>query len=298
MKVIIQAFIFSFLCSTLFSAFAQEKKYAIGYKEKGKASYYGEKLHGKLTANGEKYDMFSKTAAHPSIPFNSIIKVTNLNSPDKWVTLRINDRGPFTKSRILDISKRAALKLNMEKTGVLEVELEILKVGDNQRVVYSEDSTKKDVNTKLVASAEKDVKGNEKKTLKEKKNDKKGTEKTLAKKTKQKSVKPTKAVVQSNLPLNQRFKNTGTYNVWGTPVKPKGYGLQIAAYSDINQAIKVANEAESLGLKGLYIQSGWTNEEVSYRLLYGAWQDVDEAQDKIIIAKKKGFPTAFVKSHF
>ena len=309
MKTIIKSSILSLLLGLFASiTFAQEKEteYEVGYKEKGKASYYGEKLHGKLTANGEKYDMFSMTAAHPSIPFNSIIKVTNLNAPDKWVTLRINDRGPFTKSRILDISKKAALKLNMEKTGVLEVELEILKLGDNESLASNKaDSAKIEVANAKKAE-EKKVNDKKENVVASSKDESakavsKANEKTIAKsdKSSKKTVETAKTEnAVANLPLNQRFKDTGTYNIWGTPVKPKGYGLQLGAYSEIDQAIKVANEANNLGLKGLYIQSGWSNQQTSYRVLYGAWPDQDKAKENIVIAKKKGFPAAFVKNHF
>ncbi|UZR92978.1 septal ring lytic transglycosylase RlpA family protein [Chondrinema litorale] len=334
MKTILNSIILSIILGIIATtSFAQEKEYKVGYKEKGKASYYGEKLHGKTTANGEKYDMFSMTAAHPSIPFNSIIKVTNVNSPDKWVTLRINDRGPFTKNRILDISKKAALKLNMEKTGVLEVELEILKLGDNESLTENkkpdtakdnetlanaksagdekDKETKKNTDTKKpdtqkveVAATEKnkDVKAKaetkpEEKAVATKKDNNKAKANANSSSNKGKDKNDKAVTASNNVPLNQRFSKTGTYNVWGTPVKPKGYGLQLGSYSEIDQAIKVAEEASNLGLKGIYIQSGWTNQQPSYRVLYGAWANQDEAKENITITKRKGFPSAFVKNH-
>lgn len=102
--------------------------------EDGVASWYGPNFHGKLTANGEKYDMYGLTAAHRTLPFNTIVRVKNLDN-DKSVTVRINDRGPYAKNRIIDLSKKAAEKIDMLGNGTANVELLLLE-GDleNSRV--------------------------------------------------------------------------------------------------------------------------------------------------------------------
>lgn len=74
--------------------------------EKGVASWYGPNFHGKLTANGEKYDMYGLTAAHRTLPFNTIVKVKNMDNGES-VKVRINDRGPYAKNRIIDLSKKS-----------------------------------------------------------------------------------------------------------------------------------------------------------------------------------------------
>lgn len=91
----------------------------------GIASFYADDFHGKKTANGEIYDMHGFTAAHPFIPFNTMIIVTNLKN-NKTVTVRVNDRMPFRKDRIIDLSLGAANALDMIKDGIVEVQLEIL----------------------------------------------------------------------------------------------------------------------------------------------------------------------------
>ncbi|WP_205720100.1 septal ring lytic transglycosylase RlpA family protein [Fodinibius halophilus] len=90
--------------------------------EEGRASWYGPKFHGKLTANGEKYDMHGLTAAHRTLPFNTILKVKNLDN-GKSVQVRINDRGPYAKDRIIDLSKKAAKKIDMLGPGTANVKL-------------------------------------------------------------------------------------------------------------------------------------------------------------------------------
>jgi rare lipoprotein A len=91
----------------------------------GKASYYAEDFHGRKTSNGEIYDMYKMTAAHKKLPFNTLVRVTNLKN-HRSVVVRINDRGPFKPGRILDLSKGAAQKLEMINDGVIPVKLEVL----------------------------------------------------------------------------------------------------------------------------------------------------------------------------
>jgi rare lipoprotein A len=91
----------------------------------GVASWYGPNFHGKKTSNKEVYDMHDLTAAHKSLPFGTYVVVTNLNN-GKSVTVRINDRGPFVKGRIIDLSYAAAKAVDMIGTGTAPVRLEIL----------------------------------------------------------------------------------------------------------------------------------------------------------------------------
>lgn len=91
----------------------------------GKASWYGVPFHGRLTANGEIYDMNTLTAAHKTLPFDSLVKVTNLANNES-VIVRINDRGPYVHGRNIDLSYQAAKHLNMVGAGVAPVKLEIL----------------------------------------------------------------------------------------------------------------------------------------------------------------------------
>lgn len=95
---------------------------AKGFEQMGTASWYGKKFHGHLTSNGEIYDMYSMSAAHKNLPLPTYVKVTNLAN-NKSVVVRVNDRGPFHQSRIIDLSFSAAYKLDMLKTGTAEVKI-------------------------------------------------------------------------------------------------------------------------------------------------------------------------------
>jgi len=93
--------------------------------ETGIASWYGPNFNGKQTANGEIYDMNKLTAAHRTLPFNSVVKVVN-KSNNKSVIVRINDRGPYAKNRILDLSKKAAEEIELIENGTATVDLFLL----------------------------------------------------------------------------------------------------------------------------------------------------------------------------
>ena len=94
-------------------------------RQRGFASWYGRKFHGQKTANGEIYDMFAMTAAHPTAPLPSFARVTHVRS-GRFVIVRINDRGPFHAGRIIDLSYAAAHRLGIAQGGSGEVELELL----------------------------------------------------------------------------------------------------------------------------------------------------------------------------
>jgi rare lipoprotein A len=96
-----------------------------GVTETGKASYYGDRHHGNKTASGERFDQHALTAAHRSLPFGTRVRVINLSN-DKHVVVRINDRGPFVRGRIIDVSRAAAERLDMLRAGVVPVRLEAL----------------------------------------------------------------------------------------------------------------------------------------------------------------------------
>lgn len=110
-----------------------ESLFASVYKTGVTASYYAEDFHGKKTSNGERFDMNALTCAHKSLPFNTILRVTNLAN-GKTVDVRVNDRGPFVATREIDLSKAAAVKLGMIGTGTAKVKLEIVKQGPDTKL--------------------------------------------------------------------------------------------------------------------------------------------------------------------
>lgn len=96
-----------------------------GKVQYGKASWYGDKEHGNASASGEKFSRYSYTAAHKALPFGTVVRVTNLDNGRK-VVVRINDRGPYVKGRVIDLSYAAAKSVGLIRSGVAKVKIEVL----------------------------------------------------------------------------------------------------------------------------------------------------------------------------
>ncbi len=99
------------------------------YLEVGVASYYARKFHGRPTASGERYDENAMTAAHPHLPFGTLLKVKSLEN-HRTVVVRVNDRGPFIEGRIVDVSRAAARRLGMLQDGLMRVEVTLAESAD------------------------------------------------------------------------------------------------------------------------------------------------------------------------
>lgn len=106
---------------------ASREKTIIPYREEGIASWYGAEFQGDRTSNGEIYDKHELTAAHPTLPFGTLVKVTYLRN-GREVVVRINDRGPYVKGRIIDLSRAAAQEIGLKAHGVGKVRLEVLEM--------------------------------------------------------------------------------------------------------------------------------------------------------------------------
>jgi rare lipoprotein A len=107
------------------------------YYQKGLASWYGREFHGKTTASGEKFNMDEFTAAHKTLPFGTVVEVKNFEN-GKTVRLRINDRGPYRGSRILDLSFAGAKEIDMVKAGEANIGIKVLKLGNNSTASNSD----------------------------------------------------------------------------------------------------------------------------------------------------------------
>ncbi len=103
--------------------------YKQGSRESGLASWYGHDFHGRKTSNGETYDMYGQSAAHKTLPFGTLVRVTDLES-GRNIETRINDRGPFVYGRIIDLSYGSAKALGIVGKGVARVTLEVIELGE------------------------------------------------------------------------------------------------------------------------------------------------------------------------
>lgn len=144
------------------------------YKSSATASYYGKDFHGKKTSNGEVFNMNDLTCAHKSLPFDTILRITNLSN-GKTVKVRVNDRGPFVVGREIDLSTAAAKKLDMMKAGTAKIKIEIVKMGPDTALSRQtaekarEIMAKKEGSSKSSTSGKKKTSSNSKKKTTESK---------------------------------------------------------------------------------------------------------------------------------
>jgi len=112
-------------CYTVLGKTYQPTYVEVGDTMEGLASWYGPNFHGKYTSNGERYDMYAKTAAHKTWPMDTLVQVTNLQN-GKSTVVRINDRGPFVEGRIIDCSYAAGKELGLDRSGIARVQLTVV----------------------------------------------------------------------------------------------------------------------------------------------------------------------------
>lgn len=131
-------------------------KQVSNYNETGIASWYGQDFHGKLTANGESYDMYSLSAAHKTLPLPTLVRVTNLEN-GRSIVVRVNDRGPFVKNRLIDLSFAAAKELDYMNKGTARIRVQTL---DSKPIIDSSRQAKQQQPVETVTAKDLPVQGN------------------------------------------------------------------------------------------------------------------------------------------
>jgi len=222
------------IASLTSSAFSNEL-----YKSKVTASFYAEDFNGKKTSNGETFNMNSLTCAHKYLPFNTVLKVTNLAN-GKTVNVRVNDRGPFVPDREIDLSKAAAIQLGMVKTGTTSVKLEIVERGpDTKASRQTAQKAKEIMEQRFPGSTSSEKKSTAKKT--------KNAAGTSAKKSNSASEKPA-----AEKPVN----TTGNKAPVITLQEPGSiWDIQVGAYSSKDNASRVAQQLLHNGISNVVYQT-------------------------------------------
>lgn len=123
----------------------------VGFIQKGKASFYSKKFHGRKTAGGERVNNEAFSAAHRTLPFNTMVEITNLGN-NRSVVVRINDRGPFCKGRVVDMTYAAAKAIGMVRQGVANVKLRV--VGSNGMIAVASPTAVPSTTAQLESSLE------------------------------------------------------------------------------------------------------------------------------------------------
>ncbi len=280
----------------------------------GKASYYDEFFNGRKTANGEIFSHTLLTAAHPSWPFNTKVKITNLVN-NNTVVVRINDRGPFVKGRCIDVSKQAAKVLGFLNSGVVEVKMEVLKWGarkdttntpmliakNNSKKTVSATNNKRNGSPSKVDSTSKIIATTKTQRI---------TDKTVAvnkKKSEKKEIKPnsdstTTASLPKTITENKRAQSSKSTS------KPKeksvitlctnsdslsGWCVQIGSYGSKANAERTVQAVTEITREWVCIQEIYRNDVTLYRVVCGKNIENSRAYElKQLLAKK--YPDAFV----
>ena len=246
-------FLLVFLFVSSFYVFAAKV-----YKSSATASYYGKDFHGKKTSNGEVFNMNDLTCAHKSLPFDTILRVTNLSN-GKTAKVRVNDRGPFVVGREIDLSTAAAKKLDMMNTGTAKVKIEILKMGPDTALSRQTAEKAREIMAKKEGTSKSSSSGKKKATS----NSKKKTEKE----------------VNNGDNLKDDTRNNGD-----TPEQPVFWDIQVGAFKSKENAKKRAKALSEAGFSSIVIQK--TGEIYRVAIKEVKSEDVAELEGKL---QEKGF---------
>lgn len=288
--------IYTFAFLSIFQLNAQ-----VGFTQSGKASFYNDRFHGAKTNSGEKYDMNAYTAAHRDLPLNTKIKVTNLKN-NKTVIVRINDRGPFHHVRILDVSKAAAKELDMISQGVANVTIEVVETPNepakDSKSTSSPTSTSKQNKTPVAdtmpAKTEKQEPA---------KQEHKTTESEISHKPSNPESHPAKTIAAhtSDLPKmdiekpkvdlkeasSDIFKAGYIYNIHGMIQNPKGYGIQVGAFSHIFNTLKFCKNLTDMGFSKIFIKADRESASTNYRVLIGDYPHEEDTAPEVNMLREK-----------
>lgn len=260
--------------------------------EFGVASYYGDYFHGRPTASGEKYNQFALTAAHKTLPLGTILKVTNAQN-NKSVYVKVNDRGPYVKGRIIDLSTKAAEILGYRNKGTCYVKIEIVKPNQTPKDLLSasldiakengigtnDSLTKPDTVSSLNAySAKKPFENT--------------NTKTNSSSSPASMPQPAIEIKEAN---QHGIKNKSAYFVITNLDKNKlgFYGLQLGVFSDPSVIFPMIADLESLYHENVAIQQTEVDGKIVYKLLVGKFQNRAYADAlKLIVSQK--YKDAFV----
>ncbi len=227
-------------------------------QEYGMATYYNDDFQGKITANGEVYDKNQLTAAHKKYPFGSIIKVTNLKSK-KSVRVRVNDRGPYVVGNIVDLSRKAAERIDLLEVGTTKVKVELISRGDgktvdskqSQKEKSSDSKTSKESPVKEYSGENVGLPDKVKESIAREENQKQKKKETAEKrnvimpiKGKQPADKSTpkptvaSAAPEYDLVKGKDYQSYDLYKIQLLRPEKSGYGVQVASLKDYTNVLR------------------------------------------------------------
>jgi rare lipoprotein A len=260
--------------------------------EYGVASYYGDEFHGRKTASGEKYNKNELTCAHKTYPFGTKIRVTRLDNK-KSVIVRVNDRGPFIKGYVVDLSKKAAQEIAMVEDGIVKVKIELVEKKSNDtssEVVKPEERSTSESSTAKNDDAPASSKASVPAT------DAPKPEKTSKKSSKKKEEPIEVEKDEAQLATAKNYKSNDLYQIELKKPEKKGYGVQVSIISNYENVLKeVAKLQGHWGGKVLMeIEGAEHDSKTMYKLILGPFDEKKSAEKNQRLAAKKGYKKCFV----
>ena len=233
--------------------------------EVGECSYYTDKWQGRKTSSGEKYDKTLFTAAHRTLPFNTLVKVTNIKN-DRSVVVRIIDRGPYIRGRVLDLSWAAARELGMITDGVIFARVEVLGMANGDSLQAFLDSREKNI---------------------------KGHDATASLKASEKKEPEMKQEVHKvkHIPIKPAF-----YDLGHQEVTPRGFGVQLGTYGSYSSCKNAMNNFVSRYGAQAFMYVSESKNIIQYRLLMGQFGSIASAES-FKKAVQKDHPYSFIVSY-
>ena len=295
---------------------AQEEQY-------GLASFYADAFQGQKAASGIKYDKNKLTCAHNDYPFGSTLRVTHLENK-KSVTVKVIDRGPYIKGRIVDLSRAAAQRIGLINDGIAQVKVELVKdgandkltsKGDNKPAAAASSSTRRSNEAKFkseTARTESTRGGNAKSKAKVKKTTPPAATssaivgaakeaKVITKKKEKKADTPTPYSNEIEVPaiaaqmMNaQDFKNSDLYQISLIKPKKEGFGVQVISLSDYESVLKKVAELQGRHFKNILIKTNKEEGKSTYKIILGQFETLDQAKNYQKNLKKNKKISGFV----
>lgn len=266
----------------------------LAQKQRGNASFYDQKFEGRSTASGEVFTQNGNTAAHKTLPFNSMVKVTNLKN-GKSAIVRINDRGPFIRGRIIDLTTKTAKELDFLNEGTVEVEIELLSdTGLSTSVETSPSFEVTSTPTSTPVTKTKLTTPSVRKSLSTTKSDKK-EEISNPKANQAVASNPTPEVATSTPSLASTYTKEiiEVFSIEVKPVEKYFFGVQIASFTDPTYLMRFASEIKNTYKENVIVLSKQQNERKLFTLVLGQFENRLGAEN-FVKKVKATYPDAFI----
>lgn len=267
------------------------------FTQEGVASWYGPGFHGRKTANGERFDTYDLTAAHKTLPFNTMVRVINLSN-DKTVIVRINDRGPFSKGRIIDLSKAAKEEIGMD--GLADVRIEVITpeeleaekeaVAEEQLVPVNLFENTLPLKSKVFVQFERQEAEGVSKFGDELSEEEFNTIFNSFRRIKLKVLTPDSDVANSTIyQAIDEEPNTNYFEITNRIKFVKGYTFEVAKFDDKLFAYELIGKLESNNFGTIFIEEIISGDETNYKVYVGNYKDKRESRNDKKLLKKMDF---------